>query len=277
MSRLDTSAPSSGGRRRFGPGALVAAGLLGAGLGAQMGPALTGIPPVRRAVSPRLCGMGRPGHIALTFDDGPDPASTPYFLTELDRLGWKATFFMLGSLARASGGLAAEVAAAGHEIAVHGYVHRSHIWRTPGAVIDDVRRARDTLADLTGTAPRWLRPPYGTMSGAAPAAANRAGLELILWSAWGRDWRREATPESVVADIDTDLVSGGTVLLHDSDCTSSPGAWRAALGALPLLAEAWSGREWVAGPLADHGVGEVDVRRAQGRGSSALSGWAPPR
>ena len=261
--------------RRFGPAALAGAALVGAGLGAQMGPALSGIPAVRRLVSPRLCGMGRPGHIALTFDDGPDPASTPYFLAELDRLGWKATFFMLGSLARSSGGLAAEVAAAGHEIAVHGDVHRSHIWRSPGAVLDDVRRARDTLADLTGTAPRWLRPPYGTMSGAGPAAAGRAGLELVLWSAWGRDWRREATPESVVADIGTDLASGGTVLLHDSDCTSAPGAWRSALGALPLLAEDWAGKGWVSGTLADHGVGETGGGPLpQGRASTARSGWS---
>ena len=262
-------------RQRFGPGALVSAAVVGAALGTQMGPALTGIPPIRRLVSPRLCGMGRPGHIALTFDDGPDPASTPYFLAELDRLGWKATFFMLGSLARASGGLAAEVAAAGHEIAVHGDVHRSHILRSPLAVIDDVRRARDTLADLTGETPIWLRPPYGTMSGAGPVAAGRAGLELVLWSAWGRDWRREATPETVRADIGTDLVSGGTVLLHDSDCTSAPGAWRSALGALPLLAETWSARGWSAGPLCDHGVGEPAAgRRPQGRASTDPNDWS---
>jgi peptidoglycan-N-acetylglucosamine deacetylase len=222
-----------------------------------MGPALTGIPTIRRRVSSRLCGLGRPGHIALTFDDGPDPASTPYFLSELDRLGWKATFFMLGSMARAGGGLAAEVAAAGHEIAVHGDVHRSHIWRSPAAVIDDTRRARDCLAELTGSVPRWFRPPYGTMSGAGPTAARRLGLELVLWTAWGRDWRREATPETVRDDIATDLVTGGTVLLHDSDCTSAPGSWRSALGALPRLAEAWSERGWEVGPLAEHGLAAV--------------------
>ncbi|HUZ44245.1 MAG TPA: polysaccharide deacetylase family protein [Acidimicrobiales bacterium] len=244
-------------RRRFLPSHLT---LLAAGTAAasailtQVGPALTALPAVRRTLSPRLTGLGRADHVALTFDDGPDPASTPQFLSELDRLGWKATFFMLGSMARRSGGLAAEVAAAGHEVAVHGDVHLSQVWRTPSAVIDDARRARDTLAELTGTTPRWMRPPYGTISGAGPEAARRAGLELVLWTAWGRDWRAEATPPSVVDDIATDMVPGGTVLLHDSDCTSAPGAWRSALGALPRLNDVWTERGWTVGPLRDHGL-----------------------
>lgn len=233
---------------------LVAGGLL-LGAAAQAAPALTGLAPVRRRLSPRLSGLGRHDHVALTFDDGPDPASTPLFLAELDRLGWKATFFMLGSMALRSGGLAAEVAAAGHEVAVHGHLHVSHLLRRPQAVVDDVRRARDILVALTGTTPRWFRPPFGTMSGADPGAARRADLEIVLWTAWGRDWRREATPESVVADIETDLEPGATVLLHDSDCTSDPGAWRSALGALPLLAEGWEGRGWSVGPLAEHDLG----------------------
>ncbi|MHB1855374.1 MAG: polysaccharide deacetylase family protein, partial [Acidimicrobiales bacterium] len=232
-------------RRRPPPPQLawLAAATAGAGaVLAQTAPALTAVPVVRRAIFPRLTGLGRPDHVALTFDDGPDPASTPQFLAELDRLGWKATFFMLGSMARRSGGLAAEVAAAGHEVAVHGDVHLSQVWRTPSAVIDDARRARDTLAELTGTTPAWMRPPYGTLSGAGPEAARRAGLELVLWTAWGRDWRAEATPSSVTADIGTDMVPGGTVLLHDSDCTSAPGAWRSALGSLARLADVWAGR-----------------------------------
>jgi peptidoglycan/xylan/chitin deacetylase (PgdA/CDA1 family) len=51
---------------------------------------------LRRRYLPRLAGLGRADHVALTFDDGPDPASTPLFLEELDRLGMHATFFMLG-------------------------------------------------------------------------------------------------------------------------------------------------------------------------------------
>ena len=94
---------------------------------------------------------------------------------------------------------------------------------------------------------------------AAPAAtsiaASRAlGLRPVLWTTWGRDWRASATPRSVAADVEAELAPGATVLLHDSDCTSDPGSWRSALGALPLLAERFGARGYRVGPLAEHGV-----------------------
>ena len=235
-----------------------AAGVLSAAAGAavlaQGAPALTAVGPIRRRLTPGLAGIGEPGHIALTFDDGPDPASTPRFLAALDGLGWRATFFMLGAMVRCAPGLAAEVAAAGHEVAVHGDVHRSELWRRPAALRDDLRRARDTVAEATGRDPRWFRPPYGVVSGGGPPAARRVGLRLVLWTAWGRDWRAAATPATVADDVTAGLVPGATVLLHDSDCTSAPGAWRSALGALPLIAERIAERGWAVGPLADHGL-----------------------
>ena len=63
-------------------------------------PALAGVSPIGVRVTPRLVGVGRRGHVALTFDDGPDPESTPEFLAVLDELGWRATFFMLGDMVR---------------------------------------------------------------------------------------------------------------------------------------------------------------------------------
>jgi hypothetical protein len=85
-------------------------------------------------------------------------------------------------------------------------------------------------------------------------AARRAELRTVLWTAWGRDWREEATPDTVVNDVRRGLVPGATVLLHDSDCTSAPGAWKSALGALPLLAELFEQRGLSVGPLRDHGI-----------------------
>jgi hypothetical protein len=76
----------------------------------------------------------------------------------------------------------------------------------------------------------------------------------VLWTAWGRDWRAEADAESVIADLSPDLCPGATILLHDSDCTSAPGAWRSALGALPLLAEDLERRGLLVGTLADHAL-----------------------
>ncbi len=218
-------------------------------------PGLSNVDALRRRALPALSGIGTPGHVALTFDDGPHVGSTPAFLETLDRLGWRATFFMLGSMVDRAPALAAEVAAAGHEIAVHGYDHRSQLLRGPRAVTDDMALAVETIASATGRWPVWFRPPYGSLSAGGVVAARRHHLRPVLWSTWGRDWRAEATPSTVVDDVARHLGPGATVLLHDSDCTSAPGAWRSALGALNGLAELFSARELTVGPLADHGLG----------------------
>ena len=67
-------------------------------------PSTLAFSPVGRYVSPGLAGVGAKGHVAMTFDDGPDPVSTPEFLELLDDLGWRATFFMLGDMVRAAPG-----------------------------------------------------------------------------------------------------------------------------------------------------------------------------
>ncbi len=247
----------------------VVAGAVAAG--AHVLPLLGSIQPLRRALLPSLTGLGRPGHAALTFDDGPDPVSTPAFLAVLDRLGWHATFFMLGSMVAANPSLAAEVASAGHEIALHGNVHRSHLLRTLPGVVDDLRRGRDVLEDATGRTPRWHRPPYGALSGPTLVAARQLDLRVVLWSTWGRDWRREATGESVAADVQLGWAPGATVLLHDSDATSAPGAWRAALDALPRLAEWLEPLEIEVGPLGAHGVAGAG-RVTPGAGSRGTPG-----
>ncbi|HVU92851.1 MAG TPA: polysaccharide deacetylase family protein, partial [Jatrophihabitans sp.] len=109
--------------------------------------------------------------------------------------------------------------------------------RTPWGIAEDLRRGRDTVGEATGRAPRWWRPAYGVMSGPSYLAARRLGLRPVLWSAWGRDWQAEATPETVVAALESGRTAGGTLLLHDSDAMSDPGSWRTTVAALPLLAE----------------------------------------
>ena len=136
--------------------------------------------PLAVRVTPALVGLGRPGHVALTFDDGPDPESTPEFLRVLDTLGWHATFFMLGDMVRRAPALAGEVAAAGHEIAVHGDTHGNMLRRTSRVAADDITRARDTIADATGQTPRWFRPPFGILSFGALRAAKRLQLRTVL-------------------------------------------------------------------------------------------------
>jgi peptidoglycan-N-acetylglucosamine deacetylase len=234
--------------------ALAGAGTAAAVAVAHMAPSITSWRALRCWATPSLAGLGRPDHVAVTFDDGPDPASTPAFLDRLDDLGWKATFFLLGSMARRAPDLAAELVARGHEIGLHGDAHRSHLSSTPGAVARDLEDGRAVIVEVTGVEPRWFRPPYGTLSTSSLRTARRLGLQTVLWTAWGRDWRPQATPRSVAGDVARGLRPGATVLLHDSDCTSAPQSWRSALGSLPLLADVFERRGLTPGPLADHGL-----------------------
>ncbi|MCU1693872.1 MAG: polysaccharide deacetylase [Frankiales bacterium] len=205
-------------------------------LAAHAAPSLTALSPLRRRLLPGLSGQGRPGGVALTFDDGPDPLGTPPVLDALDRLGWSATFFQLGSQARAHPEVAAEVVARGHEVALHGALHRNHLRRTPQALAADLRDGRDQVEQAAGAAVTLFRPPYGVLSGGTVFAARALRLRTVLWTAWGRDWLVRP-PEQVVSTLRRGLADGGTLLLHDSDCTSQPGSWRATAACLPLLAD----------------------------------------
>jgi peptidoglycan-N-acetylglucosamine deacetylase len=237
-------------------GLAVGAAVAGAAV-AQAGPGITGLGPVRRLLFPGLAGRGDPGHVALTFDDGPDPASTPQFVAVLADHGVKATFFLLGAMVQRAPGLAAELAAAGHEIGVHGFDHRYLPARTAAATRSDMRRAVDVVERATGSRPRLFRPPYGVLSGPALLTARELGLTPVLWSAWGREWTPGATPDSVYATLARDLEGGVTVLLHDSGCTSPPGSWQAGLGALPLLLRHCAAAGLRVGTVAEHGLRPV--------------------
>ena len=238
--------------------ALKTAAVLAGGLAlAHAAPALTSIQPLeplRTRLFPNYGGQGDPGHVALTFDDGPDPLSTPRFLSLLENRGLKATFFLLGFMLERDPGLGREIVAAGHEIAVHGYLHRPMVLRTPGQTRDDLHRAHDLVAEATGTKPRWYRPPYGIATTSALTTARALGMTPVLWTSWGADWRAGATGTSVYDTVTRNLSGGGTILLHDSDCTSAPASWTATLSGLPRILDHCEAEGWKIGPLADHGL-----------------------
>ena len=217
---------------------------------AQAAPGLLSIGPVRRLVAPTLAGRTRPGRVALTFDDGPDPRSTPRFLDLLDRFEVRATFFLLGEHLQANADLVGDLADRGHELAVHGWTHTCTAVVGPARLADELRRTSEALSDLSGRPVRWYRPPYGVLTLHTLGAARAAGLDVRLWTAWGRDWDRRATPGSVHRRVTRGLgYDGGTVLLHDTDRTSAPGSWRTTLAATERLLGDWRDRGVSVGPL----------------------------
>lgn len=231
--------------------AWVAGGLACAGA-LQVLPAATWLPPVRRALAPALLARGPADRVALTFDDGPDPVSTPLFLAELERLDARATFFCVGERADRHPALVREIVAQGHEVAVHGWQHRNQLLR-PGGLHGQLRRARDLLGELAGQGPRWYRPPYGVLTGEGLLAARRTGLRPVLWSRWARDWTADATAETVLRRSRGGPIGGATILLHDTDAYAQPGSWRATLGALPGIIASCRARGLAVGSLSVDG------------------------
>ena len=211
-------------------------GLLGAVAWAAPAPAAH-LPSLARAlrIPLRLPGAGG---VAITFDDGPHPQGTPAVLDALATSGAIATFFLVGEQVERFPALAAEIAAAGHEIAIHGYRHRLLLRRSPRALAADFDRAAAVIGEATGRASPVYRPPYGVLSSPALAIVRRRGWTPYLWSKWGWDWTANATAASIAARATAGLAAGDIVLLHDADHYSSPGSWRNTAAALPAVLDA---------------------------------------
>jgi peptidoglycan-N-acetylglucosamine deacetylase len=155
--------------------------------------------------------------VALTFDDGPNPATTPRVLGLLAEHGARATFFVVGEKALDHPALVRAIAEAGHAVGIHGHVHdRLYALRSVGFVERDVERARAAVERALGVVPALFRPPVGFVSGAVAVAAERAGLKLIGFSVRSLDGRASTPPERVLARATAALENGAILLLHDA-------------------------------------------------------------
>jgi peptidoglycan/xylan/chitin deacetylase (PgdA/CDA1 family) len=154
--------------------------------------------------------------VALTFDDGPDPASTPDVLTLLDRYDAKATFFMVGKRAAAHPDIVQAVHDAGHAIGNHTWSHDSLRFASPSKGYKQVRLCKQVLTSYDS---RLMRPPYGEQSLTSRLIAALLGYQVILWTRDVHDWR-----EDNVDQIRDGLIQaarpGSIILLHDSICTN---------------------------------------------------------
>jgi peptidoglycan/xylan/chitin deacetylase (PgdA/CDA1 family) len=175
------------------------------------------------------------GGVAITFDDGPHPEGTPAVLDVLARAGVRATFFVIGEQVRRRPELVVRAAAAGHAIALHGDRHRLQLRLSAAAVAEDLNRGMEAIEDATGATPAWHRPPFGIYSPAGLRAAREAGLAPLLWSRWGRDWRKYTTPRRIAARATRSLIGGDVILLHDADFYSARDSHRRTVAALELI------------------------------------------
>ncbi|UWG98842.1 polysaccharide deacetylase family protein [Dehalobacter sp. DCM] len=171
--------------------------------------------------------------VSLTFDDGPDPRYTTRFLEILHEQQVQATFFLVAEKAKKHPELVRMILEGGHTIGSHGYYHR-HAWAMlPWQSWHLWNKALAELKKLTGHEPDYVRAPWGGVNLVFLLWCKIKKKKLIGWSADGRDWCVERTPERIVDRI-ADLVNEGTIiLLHDSG--GDEGAPNNTAAALPEL------------------------------------------
>jgi peptidoglycan/xylan/chitin deacetylase (PgdA/CDA1 family) len=175
--------------------------------------------PQLRFFGPFVCrGEGtRDRAVALTFDDGPDPVSTPALLDLLREAGVPAAFFCIGERVAAHPELAARIAREGHLVENHSY-HHSHLTNFfgVGRLCAELKRTQAIIERTTGVAPTCFRPPMGLSNPRVFRAARTVGLRVVGWTARGFD-TRAADPARIVERVLRGIAPGGVILLHDGD------------------------------------------------------------
>lgn len=161
-------------------------------------------------------------NIVLTYDDGPEPGGTDSILKVLDERQLSATFFVLLSRARRHPGLLAEVADAGHEIALHGLDHKRLTGFSFGEVEQRTRDGRAELEDRIGRRVDWVRPPYGRQTLSSWCAVRSAGLTPVMWGATSWD-SREASQSDRIRKAMAGAAPGAILLSHDGHAGPADG------------------------------------------------------
>jgi peptidoglycan/xylan/chitin deacetylase (PgdA/CDA1 family) len=192
-----------------------------AGLGlAAGGCAYAALWPGSQLFGPALIAPPRPGEVALTFDDGPNPVWTPHLLEILASHGVRATFFLVGSRAQAESALVRQIVSAGHLVGNHSWSHPNLALCSASRIADELGRTSHSLEEITGTPIRFFRPPFGARRPEVLRAARRLGMTPVLWNAMTSDWKNpsvEAITNQFIRKVDHLQRRGyaANIVLHD--------------------------------------------------------------
>ncbi len=198
--------------------------------------------------------------ISLTFDDGPHPEHTPRLLDNLASFDIKATFFIVGEKAEKHPDLVRRIVAGGHELGNHTWTHSEPSQTSTRKFMDEVRRTRGWIQDVTGRDCCLVRPPKGRLSLRKFWALAREGQTIALWNQDPRDYRMESWCDMEDWCRGYQPTQGDVILMHDIH----PHAATAAVlfGSLPQLSPVRCVRlgDWIQRPLPDI---PKDVRAAK--------------
>jgi peptidoglycan/xylan/chitin deacetylase (PgdA/CDA1 family) len=159
---------------------------------------------------------GKRKAIAITFDDGPDPATTPEILRILKEKGVKATFFVIGKKAEKHPDLLRQIDEDGHIIANHSYSHHYFIaFFSTIKLKNDIARCNAIITDVIGRPPRFFRPPFGVTNPRYVTVLKDLQLDCIGWSLRSMDTKAK-NKYQIINKVISKLKARDIVLLHDN-------------------------------------------------------------
>jgi peptidoglycan/xylan/chitin deacetylase (PgdA/CDA1 family) len=162
-----------------------------------------------------LKSIQKSGLVCLTFDDGPNPESTPELLDLLDELDVKATFFLVGQNIKKHPELLQQIIQHQHEVGDHGYRH-VHAWRCfPFCAVMDLIRGKKVINSLCNREISFcLRPPYGKLNLITLCYVLLDHRRLAFWNVDPRDYMAQP-PEQLCSSVLGHFCGGSVILLHE--------------------------------------------------------------
>ena len=152
--------------------------------------------------------------VCLTFDDGPDPESTPFLLDLLKRNSVKAIFFFSGVKAEQHQDIVKQVIDEGHFVGNHGFFHIDGWTSQLDKYIANVEKA-DSI-----TSSRWFRPPYGRLR-LRQYRRLKKKYKIVFWDIMTYDFDKSFPPIAVLNVMKKKLRPGSIIALHDVSGSSS--------------------------------------------------------
>ncbi|MFS0782798.1 polysaccharide deacetylase family protein [Bacillus sp. 1P06AnD] len=149
--------------------------------------------------------------IALTFDDGPHKTRTPQVLDTLKKYNAKATFFVLGEMAKLQPELVKRAAAEGHEIGSHTWSHVFLPKLSYEDLLQQIYKTSEVITKTIGHPPTVLRPPYGAYNDQLKEALN---VPIVNWNVDTLDWKIRNS-QNIKRIVNQNAGSGSIVLMHD--------------------------------------------------------------
>lgn len=251
--------------------------LLGLVVGNHLVLSIFGMIPRSRALGPNTRELppsaAERGAVALTFDDGPDPETTPIVLDLLKTHGARATFFCIGARVEAEPELARAILRDGHAIANHTHTHAYGFAAFgPKRMRVEIERAGRAIEAATGRVPTLFRAPMGLRSPVLDPVLAWTGYSLVSWSARGVDGL-DGRAEPVLGRLCRALRPGAIILLHDGNSARGADGAPVVLRVLPPLLEAMAARGLHSVTL-DEGLtpASCDENPARGDGGSCRLG-----